>query len=216
MLSFLVFTAILLTPLYPVYAEESLTNTTVTSTPKSNLKERAASDAAKPIKVGNSAIREAELKAKKQGFLAQLNRFKDQRKAKIVSNINDVLARINKNRTDQMSKHLDILTNILGRVETRTNESSATAESKATVTTSVASASAAITTAKLAVSTQAAKDYTINVASESTAKVDSKAARDLLKTDLDSTHSQVKTAANAVQAAVRAYVSIIKGVTNGQ
>ncbi len=215
LLPLFIFLAILLTPLYPVYAVDS-TDSGATR-PLKTAKERLDQQKMMKMttKVDNIASREAQLKLKKDQLKAKLDTFKDQRKANVVERINDNLARINKNRTDQMGARLDRLSNILTRAETRIQQSTLTETDKLKVNESIATASASITAAKAAVDVQAAKDYTIKVTTESAVKADSMIARDTLKNDLDATHEQVKAARIDVSDVIMQF-KLLKGATNGQ
>ena len=133
---------------------------------KENIKEKIAS-------------REAKLKEK-------LAKFKDQKKAARVDKINAELARINKQRTDQMLKFLDNAERILAKVP---NSSS--------------SAQAKIDEARTAVKTQAEKDYTITVTSETKVKDDAKLAHENLRTDLQALKKLITEAKQAVAKAIR-------------
>lgn len=129
------------------------------------------------------ASKAAQLKLKIQAF-------KDQRKAERVQRISDNLNKINTNRTEQMSKNLEIMTDILNKLGSSGGQTS--------------SASAAITNAKTAVTVQAQKDYTIQVTTEAKAKIDAKATYDQLATDLQTTRKLVIAAKQSLMEAIQA------------
>lgn len=125
------------------------------------------------------ATREAALKEK-------LAKFKDQKKAQRVDKINAELARINKQRTDQMLKFLDNAERILGKVPSGST-----------------SAQAKIDKAKVAVNLQADKDYTITATSEAKIKNEVKEAHQALKTDLQNLKKLITEAKQAVIRVIR-------------
>lgn len=125
------------------------------------------------------ASREALLKEK-------LAKFKDQKKANRVDKINAELARINKQRTNQMLKFLDNAERILGKVPSGSS-----------------SAQAKIDEARVAVKLQAEKDYTITITNEAKVKDDAKLAHERLRTDLQNLKKLITEAKQAVARAIR-------------
>ena len=123
------------------------------------------------------ASREAELKTK-------LQTFKNKQKADIVQRVSTNLNTINKNETDRMLKNLDSMSNILDKLETAVNTNIANIKNPSEASTIIASARQTIATTSAAVNVQAQKDYTIQVSSESTAKSNAQAKRNLLFNDL--------------------------------
>jgi hypothetical protein len=150
------------------------------------------------------ASREAQLKAK-------LDKFKDQHRSELALKVSSNLNKINKNRTDSMGKHLDTLSDILGKVQDRASGSA----SESGVQAAIASASASITSARDAVNAQAQKDYTINATSEASLQSEVKTERNMLLKDLTSVKQLVMTAKQSVVAAIRA-TAHVQGELNGQ
>lgn len=143
------------------------------------------------------ASREAVLKQKLQAF-------KDQRKAVVAQRISDNLNKVNKNVTDEQSRRLSKLSDILNRIEQRASASGSVASISATLT----AAQTAIQTAQDAVTVQSQKDYTLTLTSELTAKTEVKTTRDKLFNDLKATHQLVLSAKDAVVAAFKAVVAL--------
>lgn len=189
-LSFLVFSSIAFSL---VYAQTATSPATLRTTKLDNLTER-------------SATREANLKAK-------LLKFKDQRKAQTTERVNTNLAKVNKNRTDMMMVHLDRMSNILIRLEGRvgniTDKDTTMAKGE------IASASATIATAKEAVASQSAKDYTIELTTETNVRRDAQASRESLHADLRSVHQLVVDARQALSKAI-SETAKLGGIKNGQ
>lgn len=131
------------------------------------------------------ATREAALKEK-------LATFKDKKKAEVTERVSTNLNMINKNRTDQMLKHLGNMTVILDKLETRAGKSAAITASRV----NIASASSAVRA-------QAQKDYTITVTSESKVKADAQKVRLQLQADLQGLRKQVIDAKQSVANAIR-------------
>lgn len=131
------------------------------------------------------ATREAALKAK-------LEKFKDKKKAEVVERANTNLNQINENQTSQMLKHLDKMSALLSKLESKVGASGAYSDAK----TSIASASSAV-------KAQAEKDYTITVTSEGKVKTDAQTVRKQLHSDLKNVRAQVIAAKQAVANAIR-------------
>lgn len=134
------------------------------------------------------ASKEAVLKAK-------LDAFKDKRKAEIAQRVSSNLNKINAKRTEQMTKNLQVMTNILGRLESKATGASASAE--------IAKAKDAIASAQSAVTAQSEKDYTVTVTTENKIRVDTKAKRDQLMKDLQATRKLVIDAKQSLANAIR-------------
>lgn len=142
------------------------------------------------------ASREAALRLK-------LDAFKDQRKAAVAQRVNTNLNRINQNQTAAMQKHLDNMSSILNKLETRVNSGSPDIKDPTQARTLIASARATIATTSAAVKLQSEKDYTIVVTSETKIKADATAQRQQLHKDLLALRKQVIDAKQSVSNAVR-------------
>jgi hypothetical protein len=199
--------AVLIVPLYPVYAisddstvEPKRVATTSAKIPKIEDKKLALTDRLEDKK-DKLASRAAMLKEK-------LSKFRDQSKAKILDRINTELANINKRRTTQMSQNLGRMEEILGKLESKAGNS---ASASASVMEAINSARTQIDLAKAEVASQSAKDYTVEVSSESASKVDAKKTRDQLHSDLKLAHNTVQDARKAVANAIRTVLSALGG-----
>lgn len=144
----------------------------------------------------NFASREAQLKAK-------LDTFRDQKKAEIALRVSNNLNKINSKRTEQMTKHLQVMTNILGKLENKAGGASASAE--------IAKAKDAIASAQTAVTAQSEKDYTVTVTTENKIRVDTKTKRNLLMQDLQATRTIVIEAKQSLANAISIVRSMIGG-----
>ncbi len=187
-----------LVPLYPVYAKNTVDSTdsaTTRMTKKDQFKEK--------------------IQERKDLFKTKIAKFKDQKKALALERVNSHFTNLNTRLTDVMLRHLETLTSILNRAETRLSrvkESTQTTSARD----SINKARAAIAAAESGVQSQAQMDYTIQVSSESGIKVDAKSERDKLHTDLKSARDLVRIAKDAVISAIRAINNAIsKGGANG-
>lgn len=131
------------------------------------------------------ASHEAQIRAKIQAF-------KDKQKAEIASRVNTNLNKINQKQTDQMIKHLDLMSALLDKLADRVNANQAIADSREV-----------IAKARTAVEAQAQKDYTINVTTETKIRADAQAKRDQLHTDITTVRKLVIDAKQSVSNAVR-------------
>lgn len=210
LLAFLAIAACFITP---TYAQDATSSTTrrekvqqKIDTRKENIENKIASMREK------LASREAALKAK-------LDTFKDKRKAQIAERVNTNLNKINENQTTQMGKHLEKMSEILAKLETRVNSGSPDVKDPLAAKAAIASARASIATASAAVSAQAEKDYTITLTSESKVRTDAQAMRDSLKTDITAVKALVIEAKQAVGNAIRVAKSgskLMEGTPSGQ
>ena len=101
------------------------------------------------------------------------------------------------------------MSEILTKLEKRVTENKPDIKDPAAAKTAIVSAKTQIASAEAAVGTQAEKDYTITINSETTVKVDAKTMRDALHTDL-------KAVRETVIAAKKAVANAIKEAKNGQ
>ncbi len=136
-------------------------------------------------------------------FKEKLQGIKDARKQKTVENIDARISEMNKKRTDMMNEKFTRLSSILEKISAKVATLKAEGKSTITLETDITTATTAIQTAKDAVTTQAAKDYIMDVTTENALKTD---AQEVVKTfiaDMKITMGQVATAQKAVAKAAR-------------
>ncbi len=194
LLSAILVTGFLLVPLYPVFAQF----------PTIKL------PAGAPLDSSSSGIasRSAQLRLK-------VATFRNKTKADLLLKISDNLNTINQKRTDEMMKRLEMMTQLVGKLQNiiaQDPNNPALSKSQS----SLEQATTAINNAKSAVSAQAELDYTINVASEAGIKADAQAARGKLFTDLRTTNEQVIQARQTLSTIIQTTITSLKGGTNGQ
>jgi len=152
-------------------------------------------------------IREA--REKKAQLVEDAKKLRDAKKQQLISNISDRMCKINANRTAAMQKHLDTMTTILGRIETRADKAEARGIDVSAVDTAVAKAKEAIKSAMEAVADQADEECGVTISGQDAAlKSEAEAARNALKNQLTAAHEKVKSAreatANAITVLARA------------
>lgn len=206
--SIIIFLAILLLSAYPVIAVESSTSAKKREKVQEKVEARkevvAEKIESRKVKVAERietlkekmASREAALKAK-------IAKFKDKKKAEILERVNTNLNQINQKQTEDMMKHLDKMSTLLAKLE-----------SKAKTNSSIEDAKTAISTASAAVKAQSEKDYSITVTTEAAAKTDASKVRQQLHTDLLAVRKLVIAAKQSVSTAIRA--TNIEGDNSGQ
>lgn len=146
----------------------------------------------------------------------RLAAFKDTVKAERVNRINTILGSVNTNRTTTMQANLGKMTAIVARLETKLTELENEGKDTTAAKQTIADAKTAIENAKTALTTQAEKDYTIALTSESTVKTDAATMRQSLHTDLRTLHQLVVNARQSVAKAISETKSLLGKVEDGE
>lgn len=154
------------------------------------------------------ASKEARLKER-------LSVFKDRVKAQRTERVNTILENINQRRTTHMLQLLDKMASITAKLQDRVKTAKTNGKDVVSAQNAIDSARAAIETARTAVEEQSVKDYTIEVADETTVKEVASTARDNLKNDLKAIHTLMVIARQKVANAISTTVSSIGG-KNGE
>jgi hypothetical protein len=157
----------------------------------------------------------AEIQVKRDEFKQKLKMIKDVRKQDLLSRLATRSANINTRRTKEMLANLDHMSQILDRIELMISQlklnvpasSPSGSLTTSSLTSLIALARAAIDQARTVVQTQAAKDYTINITTESALRVNAGQVITQLETDLNATRQQVLT---AKQALMNVYTEFVK------
>lgn len=210
-LSILTLFVILLTPLYPVYAQTYV-----------RFKDSTSAGALKPhaLKNATSAARLMELKEriqeKKDAFKDAIAIFKDRQKAARTERINNNLEKISQRILNAFSIVLEKFSNILERAENKlANAPEGTQKSKAQSAINDAKAKIAATEGLLEELMQ--NDYTIEVSSEATVREEAMDARNALRDDLEKAKSSLKETKSAViDALTSTNFALNQGGANGQ
>ncbi len=139
----------------------------------------------------------------RNAFKAKLQGIKDTKKQKTVENIDSRINEINKKRTEMMGEKLTRMTSILEKITSKAAALKAEGKSTASLEADIATATTIVEAAKTAVATQAAKDYVVDVTTETALKTDAQKAVKAFVTDIKATMTQVTAAQKAVAKAAR-------------
>lgn len=132
------------------------------------------------------------LKLKRDEFKAGIQTIKDQRKKLLVERIDTKIAELNKKSTDGFSEVLAGLQTFLDKISQSTNDEKVLADIKVAQT--------AIDTAVVAVASQSAKTYTLQITTEQNLRINVGTTMSQFRQDLMATHKLVVDAKQAVQA----------------
>lgn len=206
-LPLLITATVLLTPLYPVYAQPALPpgppNTATTSPALRPGLGNALSD---QVMARNErlATRAAELKAK-------LAKFKDKAKAQRLDAINNNLNTVNVNFISAMQNNLNRISEALTKLKTKATEAESAGKDVSSLKSDIVKVEAAWTAADTALKAQMEKDYTVTVNTESTIKADAQSARNTLRTDLKIVHDSIIAARQSLASAIKNALSSMGG-----
>lgn len=157
-----------------------------------------------------------KIKAKRDELKLKLQKIKDERKRQVVEKIDAQLDALSARWTDHFGKVLEQIETVLDRVAARADETEKNGKNVAGVSAAIESARSAITASRSAVQTQTGKTYTIVINQEGTLKQDVGVARQALHTDLESVQATVKAARDAVHQAAVALAQINGVNPNGE
>ena len=153
----------------------------------------------------------ANIRAK---FKADLEKIKDEKKKEKIENVGNNLIELNTKITTKSSERVNKIEEILISLESRADKAVLEGVNVTNVLAHIANAEAVIAEARLAISTQAAKTYTVTITDEVTAKASLQASRDMLKKDIEAMNLKIKAARDAVKKAIEAFKSVAKTNTN--
>lgn len=139
------------------------------------------------------------LKDKKEEFREKLKAIRDEKKRLVVERIDEKISTMNKNHTARFSKTLEKLEMILNRITQQAQNLKSKGIDTLKLDSAVASAKTAINAAKVAIDSQAAKTYTLDVASENRLKTTVGSIVSMFRKDLRDVHKTVVEAKQAVQ-----------------
>jgi DNA repair exonuclease SbcCD ATPase subunit len=166
--------------------------------------------------LARKAEREQKREDKMTAFKEKLETISDDKKKQIVERVNNRLNTVNENRITAWTQMLEKFSNILDRIQIKTNELKATGADVSTVESQITEAEAALATAQSALDAQAAKDYTITLSDESALRTDVVTMKDTLKTDLKTVHAALKSAHQAIREAAEALHQVQKPTDVGE
>ncbi len=143
----------------------------------------------------------SRIEAEQASLKSRLAALKDQRKQQVVerigSQVNDLNERTLRHLTDALGK----LEKVLDRIEARTTKNEQGGMNVSAVRTAMVAAQAAIDAARVAITTQSGKVYSITVSGSDSLRADVGAVRRELHADLTKVRDAVKAARDAVHQA---------------
>lgn len=161
------------------------------------------SSSTKQIMTEKRASVEGQLKDKREKFKEQLEAFKDKKRQALLTRIDEKITNINKRRTSHMVKVLDKLSSIRDRLDSKIASASAAGKDVTTAQVAIEKANDTIATAQSTVSSQAGKEYVINMPDEGGVKAAVGSVVNQLQQDLRATHKIVVDAKQAVMSAAK-------------
>lgn len=202
---------LLLVTIVPVASAQ--TNSTSNSAKLQLLKERLIAQ-----KVNREDLRQmmqekklamqSEFQLKREEFKAKLAVLKDQRKKTLVERVDLKLSTINQNSTQRLTFAIEKLEKLLDKFSERAATAKTEGKNTTQVDAAITAAETAIASAKEAVATQSAKEYTAEILDESTLKNTVGQAVSSLRHDLHAVFEIVKTAKQKVMDVARALAKI--------
>lgn len=143
---------------------------------------------------------------KKAAFMEKLATIKDAQKKTLVEKIDTRVGEINQKRTTQMSQALMFMNKILTELASKAVLAKTQGHDTTKLNLAITAAQTAVKSAETAVATQAAKEYTITITTESALRTTVGATTRTLQTDLRNTHASV---ANAKQKVILAVAELL-------
>jgi len=140
-----------------------------------------------------------EWKTKREEMKTKLSKLNDDRKQKIVENTADRIANRNEHWVTHWNTILTRSSEIVNKLETRSQEAAKNGKDISKVTVAITSARTAIETAKSKVTVQAGKVYTVSVTDEASLGSNVKAAVSAMKVDVSAVIESINAARRAVQ-----------------
>lgn len=145
----------------------------------------------------------------RQRFMTKLGTIKDEKKKNIVTRIDQMIAQINTTRTTIMLRHLDQISAVLDKIQTRVTEVAASGKDVSAVTAAITKARTAIAASRTAVQAQAAKTYTINITTEANLGQAVSAIRLQFAKDIQATNKTVIAARRSVRDVLVALAKVV-------
>lgn len=155
---------------------------------------------------------EAKIKFKTQRdeFKQKVTTLTDTKKQTIVSRMDTKMSSMNTNFTTKMSSVLERLTTVIDSLEHKIATAKAQGVSTVSAEAALVQAKSAVTTAQTALSTQAGKEYVIQITDEAALKNNVGTTVKLVQTDFQTTHKTVIAAKQAVLKAAQEVVKLKK------
>lgn len=168
----------------------------------------------------NSQLKDARLERKlaitdaREAYKQKLATIKDERRKALVEKIDSRIASTNTNLTNKMTEALTRLNKIMEKLAKRAQILKTEGKDITLYEAAASKAQAAITSAITAVSTQAAKTYTITLTTDSLLKTNVGSTVSLFRTDISATHKLVIDAKQAVMKTATELAKLKEGNKN--
>lgn len=137
-------------------------------------------------------------KNKRDDLKARIREIKDEKKKALAERIDAKITRINANRTEQMTKYIERMKELLGKIQAKSDEAKNAGKNTTTVEAAIKAAQAALDKSAAAVATQAGKQYVATITSEATLKNNFGSVARQLEADLKTVRQTLIDAQKAV------------------
>jgi hypothetical protein len=154
-----------------------------------------------------------QIDEKKAEFKDRLKTIKDENKKLKIENISNNISDLSIKFTANSTKIVDKLETVLLTIESRTDKASLSGLGVDNVRSLIVSADTAIADARVALTNQIGKVYTVAAVDEATIKSSLQSNRDLLKKDIKIVNDKIKAAHEAIKKANNA-LRVIPGINN--
>lgn len=173
---------------------------------KNNFLEEARERRKEKLEAAKKAREEAleNAKERREEFKKHLEELKDERKQKIVEHLDERLASLNQKWVNHFNRILTRLTEILAKIQGRTDELAGNGADVTEVNTAISAANSAIDTAQAAVDGQAGKTYVIEITDEESLGENVSEVIHQFREDIAGVREVVRDAREAVRSAYKA------------
>jgi hypothetical protein len=202
------------TPTFAIYspdAEPETTKTMEATTADRKTMLMTATDDVATSRIGAKDAMKEEVKAARDEFKAKMLAIKDAAKQKALSNIDIRISEINTKRTTHMGELLDRFTTILSKISTRAAALKAEGKNTTALLAEIDAATETLNDAKAAVAEQSAKDYVVDITTDTALKTNASATVKQFMTDLKAVHQLVVAAQKAVVKVFRSVAQLQGG-----
>ncbi|MCL5432703.1 MAG: hypothetical protein M1524_01120 [Patescibacteria group bacterium] len=144
-------------------------------------------------------------------FRQKLKSIRDERKKTLVENIDTKISNFNQNHTQKLSEALEKLQTILDKIKTKSENAKSSGLDTVGLEADIATAQSAIDNAETAISTQAAKQYSLEITSDETLKQTIGPTISQFRNDLQDVRKSVTDARQAVHKAATTLAILVNG-----
>lgn len=174
------------------------TSTTPTTKPIKAARIEAKNAMKEAVAEAKDALKEKMSEAREE-FKEKLAAIKDQRKMNVLTNLDARIQDINKKRTTEMSARIERLTKILATITEKTTALKSQGKDTEALESNIDEATEALEEAKAAVDAQAAKDYVVDVTTETALRTAASTTVKTFTADIKAVHKLVVDAQLAIK-----------------